>query len=78
MNPAGNQAGASQGDGLGVSSYDEIHTKASENAEEAVQTVLFVFPLFYLALAFRKKIPSEMSTMAPGLFIPTITPGSGA
>ncbi len=32
-------------------SYDEIHTKASENAEEAVQTVLFVFPLFYLALA---------------------------
>ena len=33
------------------SSYDEIHTKASENAEEAVQTVLFVFPLFYLALA---------------------------
>ena len=32
-------------------SYDEIHTKASENAEEAAQTVLFVFPLFYLALA---------------------------
>ncbi len=32
-------------------SYDEIHTRASENAEEAVQTVLFVFPLFYLALA---------------------------
>ena len=32
-------------------SYDEIHTKASEKAEEAVQTVLFVFPLFYLALA---------------------------
>ncbi len=32
-------------------SYDEIHTKASENAEEATQTVLFVFPLFYLALA---------------------------
>ena len=32
-------------------SYDEIHTKASENAEEATQTVLFIFPLFYLALA---------------------------
>ena len=32
-------------------SYDEIHTKASENAEEAAQTVLVVFPLFYLALA---------------------------
>ncbi len=32
-------------------SYDEIHTKASEKAEEAAQTVLFVFPLFYLALA---------------------------
>ena len=32
-------------------SYDEIHTRASENAEEAAQTVLFVFPLFYLALA---------------------------
>ena len=31
--------------------YDEIHTRASENAEEAAQTVLFVFPLFYLALA---------------------------
>ena len=32
-------------------SYDEIHTRASEKAEEAAQTVLFVFPLFYLALA---------------------------
>ena len=32
-------------------SYDEIHTKASEKAEEAAQTVLVVFPLFYLALA---------------------------
>ena len=32
-------------------SYDEIHTKATENAEEAVQTVLIIFPLFYLALA---------------------------
>ena len=31
--------------------YDEIHTRASEKAEEAAQTVLFVFPLFYLALA---------------------------
>ncbi len=32
-------------------SYDEIHTRASEKAEEAAQTVLVVFPLFYLALA---------------------------
>ncbi len=32
-------------------SYDEIHTRASEKADEAAQTVLFVFPLFYLALA---------------------------
>ena len=32
-------------------SYDEIHTRASEKAEEVAQTVLFVFPLFYLALA---------------------------
>ena len=32
-------------------SYDEIHTRASEKAEEAAQTVLIVFPLFYLALA---------------------------
>ncbi len=32
-------------------SYDEIHTKAAEEAEEAAQTVLFVFPLFFLALA---------------------------
>ena len=31
--------------------YDEIHTRASEKAEEAAQTVLVVFPLFYLALA---------------------------
>ncbi|WP_325188265.1 FtsX-like permease family protein, partial [uncultured Oscillibacter sp.] len=29
----------------------EIHTRASEKAEEAAQTVLVVFPLFYLALA---------------------------
>ncbi len=32
-------------------SYDEIHTRASENAGEAAQTVLVVFPFFYLALA---------------------------
>lgn len=32
-------------------SYDEIHTKAAEEAEEAAQTVLIVFPLFFLALA---------------------------
>lgn len=31
--------------------YDEIHTKAAEKAEEAAQTVLFAFPLFYLSLA---------------------------
>ena len=32
-------------------SYDEIHTKAQEEADMAAQTVLCVFPLFFLALA---------------------------
>ena len=32
-------------------SYDEIHTKAQEAADMASQTVLCVFPLFFLALA---------------------------
>lgn len=33
------------------SGYDEIHTKAQEEADAAAQTVLCVFPLFFLALA---------------------------